>query len=108
MWTKLLCLLGLFYLSDCVVVKVGDHTFSLETVKEYKEIIDKSHVAADDPTHQTEEQICQNKELPSELKELCQGRDTKEVMKIFGELGRICDSMDECEICANAACTGCW
>ncbi|XP_073457538.1 guanylin-like [Aquarana catesbeiana] len=107
MWTRLLCLLGLLYLGDCITVKVGSHTFSLEAVKQYKHMMEKSHVVAD-PTPQTEQEMCGNKELPSELQEVCHGTDTKEIMKTFGELARICGGMDECEICANAACTGCW
>ncbi|XP_040182934.1 guanylin [Rana temporaria] len=107
MWIRLLCLLGLLYLGDGVTVKVGSHTFSLEAVKQYKQMMEKSHVAAD-PTHHTEQQMCGNKELPSELQEVCHGTDTNEIMKTFGELGRISGSMDKCEVCAIAACTGCW
>ncbi|KAM5127145.1 guanylin-like [Mantella aurantiaca] len=107
MWSKLLCLLGLLYLADSVTVKVGHHTFSLKTLKEYKALADRGHMGANQPIHQTGEQRCQDKELPGELQELCQGQDTQEVLKTFTELDRICGSMDECEICANPACSGC-
>ncbi|XP_077312148.1 guanylate cyclase activator 2B-like [Lithobates pipiens] len=103
MWTELLFLLVFLY-GDCVIVEVGDHTFPLESVKKYKDILYKSpNVKSDDyKTHGMS--VCKNPGLPKEFQELCQTGDHQLVMKTLTEIHKICASMDECELCAHPAC----
>ncbi|XP_036416005.1 guanylin isoform X1 [Colossoma macropomum] len=87
-------------------VKVTDSgfSFSLQAVKILKNLMEAS--GSNDPqlTHSTPVPLCANPELPNEFQEVCQ-RDDRD--KIFSNLVKIITPPDPCEICANAACTGC-
>ncbi|XP_073457155.1 guanylin-like [Aquarana catesbeiana] len=104
MWTKLLCLLVFLYVADSVIVEVGDHTFPLESVKKYKDILYKSQNVKSDENKIHGMSMCKNPGLPKEFQELCQTGDHQLVMKILTEISKICANIDECELCAHPAC----
>ncbi|XP_075705026.1 guanylin-like [Rhinoderma darwinii] len=109
MWSRIVCLLALTHLSAGVIVKVGDFTFPLETVKKMKEVVDGSmstehHVQRDDI--RSYKDLCSNSALP-ELRDLCQTDQSNLMAETLRALGHVADRLDECEICAFAACTGC-
>ncbi|XP_077113532.1 guanylin [Ranitomeya variabilis] len=109
MWPRVLCLLALIHLSAGVIVKVGDLTFPLESVKKLKEVVDGRTLAEDRaqadniPVY---EKICSSHVFP-ELRDLCDSEQTALIAETLRGLGRVADNMDACEVCAFAACSGC-
>ncbi|NXK78203.1 GUC2A protein, partial [Amazona guildingii] len=84
----------------------GDLKFSLESVKKLKEHMDENRhinscfvvsVASDSP--------CDEKDLPEEFQSVCKIEDAS---VIFERLYLVVPEADLCEICANAACAGCF
>ncbi|XP_075184454.1 guanylin [Anomaloglossus baeobatrachus] len=109
MWPRVLCLLALLHLSTEVIVKVGDFTFPVETVKKLKEAVDGRTAAGDraqDDDVPVYEMICSSHIFP-ELRDLCDSQQTAVIAETLRELGRVADNMDVCEVCAFAACSGC-
>ncbi|XP_069803851.1 guanylin-like [Dendropsophus ebraccatus] len=107
MWTRVLCLLALVHISAEVTVKVGDFTFPLETVKKLKEIVEDTelgdnHVQRDEMTSYQE--MCSA--LPG-LRDLCATQRPGLIIETLRGLERVAEDLDECEICAFAACSGC-
>ncbi|XP_062843122.1 guanylin [Trichomycterus rosablanca] len=100
----------LFLLASCFQslqsVKVTDSGFSftLEAVKILKRLIESAQ--SDDPrlTPTTPVPVCANPHLPEEFLKVCRRDDFEQ---IFTNLVKIITPSDPCEICANAACTGC-
>ncbi|XP_073427344.1 guanylin-like [Dendrobates tinctorius] len=109
MWPRVLCLLALIHLSAGVIVKVGDLTFPLESVKKLKEVLG-SRMVADDRAQGDDipvyEKICSSHVFP-ELRDLCDSEQTALIAETLRGLGRVADNMDVCEVCAFAACSGC-
>ncbi|XP_044134510.1 guanylin-like [Bufo gargarizans] len=95
----LLCLLLLWLPeSPAKQIQVGKFTFLLETVLKLKDFLDGHgkdlEVAASE--------ACHSPKLPDEFHPVCVEEDAPE---IFIKLVQA--AVDECEICANAACPGC-
>ncbi|KAM3920814.1 guanylin [Leptodactylus fuscus] len=109
MWTLVVCLLALSHVSAEVMVKVGDFTFPLETVKKLKAVLDDKN-QADSPVLSdhiiSDQEICSNHALP-ELQELCNSNQPTLITETLHGLEQIADNMDACEVCAFAACSGC-
>ncbi|XP_044130847.1 guanylin-like [Bufo gargarizans] len=107
MWTRVVCLLALIHFSAAVIVKVGDFTFPLETVKKLKEVVDNGKVG-DDRAQGDDikpyDLICGNHAVP-ELQDLCDQPDL--ITQALRGLALVADKMDACEVCAFAACSGC-
>ncbi|XP_068018917.1 guanylin [Melanerpes formicivorus] len=92
--------------SQAVYVQDGDLQFSLESVKKLKELMDETRKvnprmlvssAASSP--------CAEKDLPEEFQPVCSRGDA---LQIFERLSSAIQDADLCEICANAACAGCF
>ncbi|XP_056398654.1 guanylin-like isoform X2 [Hyla sarda] len=103
-------LLSCYWLiSNLWPVRVGDYTFSLETVKKLREVgdgpkLNDPDVDRDDvPSY---EGICSNRALP-ELRDLCDTQQPALITEILRGLELVADKADECEVCAFAACSGC-
>ncbi|NXG45130.1 GUC2A protein, partial [Psilopogon haemacephalus] len=107
-FTLLLALLLLLLLpsSQAVYVQDGDFKFSLESVKKLKVLMDEKSqanprmlaaVAASSP--------CDDRDLPEEFQSVCKRGDAPQ---IFERLSSAVQDSDLCEICANAACAGCF
>ncbi|NWS97459.1 GUC2A protein, partial [Mionectes macconnelli] len=83
----------------------GDLKFPLESVKKLKELMDRNRpisprLAVPAASHA----LCHEKSLPVEFQALCKREDAP---KIFQRLSLAAQD-DLCEICANAACAGCF
>ncbi|KAL4622512.1 guanylin-like [Arapaima gigas] len=85
--------------SQGVVVQDGPYTFALESVKLLKAMIDATRL-----TGSSLASVCTNPGLPEEFQLLCR---EKEPNAVFSRLIDIVTLPDLCEICVNAACTGC-
>ncbi|XP_075046076.1 guanylin-like [Mixophyes fleayi] len=110
MWTRALGLLLLIHLCGSVTVKVGDLTFTLDSVKTFKEIKDGSHTVelrSGGNDYKSYVKICKNEDLPDEIKAVCDIEDVSLVEETFKGLDSVTDHVDVCEVCAFAACTGC-
>ncbi|NXG37978.1 GUC2A protein, partial [Dromaius novaehollandiae] len=81
----------------------GDFKFSLESVKKLKEIMDKD--ADVNPRMKVILAPCEEKDLPEEFQPVCERKDAP---MIFERLNTAITELDLCEICANAACAGCY
>ncbi|NXC36120.1 GUC2A protein, partial [Campylorhamphus procurvoides] len=83
----------------------GDLKFPLESVKKLKELLATNspvnpRVLLPMATHS----LCHEKSLPEEFQPVCKREDA---LKIFQRLSLAAED-DLCEICANAACAGCF
>uniref|UniRef100_A0A8C9LAK2 Guanylate cyclase activator 2B n=1 Tax=Pavo cristatus TaxID=9049 RepID=A0A8C9LAK2_PAVCR len=104
-----LALLLLVHSSQAVYVQDGNLKFSLESVKKLKELMDENRVinprmvvlkASKDGYSP-----CQDEDLPEEFQPVCEREDAP---MIFERLYLVANEADLCEICANAACSGCF
>ncbi|KAB5537038.1 hypothetical protein PHYPO_G00114240 [Pangasianodon hypophthalmus] len=99
-----------FFLASCFLssqsIKVTESGFSftLEAVKILKKLMEDLGNENPDLTAITQMPLCINPDLPEEFLEACKQDDHG---RIFANLVQIITPPDPCEICANAACTGC-
>lgn len=101
-----LALLLLVHSSQAVYVQDGNLKFSLESVKKLKELMDENKVI--NPrivVAKAGYSPCQDKALPEEFQPVCKREDAP---TIFERLCLVASEADLCEICANAACSGCF
>ncbi|NWR29661.1 GUC2A protein, partial [Tachuris rubrigastra] len=83
----------------------GDLKFPLESVKKLKELMDGNRsISPRMVVTMASQALCQEKSLPAEFQPVCKREDA---YKIFQRLSLAAES-DLCEICANAACAGCF
>ncbi|XP_077167687.1 guanylin-like isoform X2 [Paroedura picta] len=91
-----------------VHVQDGNSAFPLESVKKMKEILGKeakagpASVRSQSPV--TFLRLCLNPELPKDLRPVC---DREDAPAVFRRLELAVEDPDLCELCVNAACTGC-
>ncbi|KAM9370396.1 guanylin-like [Phaethornis superciliosus] len=96
----------LVHSSQAVYVQDGDLRFSLESVKKLKELLDeKQHISPRMVLARALYSPCVDKDLPEEFQSLCKREDAP---KVFERLSQAVQETDLCEICANAACAGCF
>uniref|UniRef100_A0A8C2NI03 Guanylin n=2 Tax=Capra hircus TaxID=9925 RepID=A0A8C2NI03_CAPHI len=101
-----LCLLGAWAtLTGGVIVKDGDFSFSLESVKKLKDLqeIQEPRIPRN-PVGPIASNLCSLPTFPEELKPLCKEPNAQEILD---RLGAIAADPSTCEICAYAACAGC-
>ncbi|KAG7319057.1 hypothetical protein KOW79_017531 [Hemibagrus wyckioides] len=79
-------------------------SFTLEAVKILKQLMGALENEYPNLTASTPVPLCVNSDLPEEFLEVCQQDDHD---RIFANLVQIITPLDPCEICVNAACTGC-
>ncbi|NXL12900.1 GUC2A protein, partial [Setophaga kirtlandii] len=100
-----LAVLVLVHISQAVYVQDGDFKFPLESVKKLKELMDgNKHINPRMMVPLGSYSPCQDKHLPEEFRPVCRREDAP---KIFRRLSLAAED-DLCEICANAACAGCF
>ncbi|XP_053308183.1 guanylin-like [Spea bombifrons] len=102
MWPRALCLLLLLHFCSCVIVKDGDFSFPLESVKKLSELLG-SRIKRDISEPEVLK-LCTDPRLPEEILPVCASPNAAEVLY---RLGQIALNPDVCEVCAFAACTGC-
>ncbi|NXP05694.1 GUC2A protein, partial [Thinocorus orbignyianus] len=91
---------------QAIYVKDGDFKFSLESVKKLKELMDENrHINPRMVVSEASYSPCYEKDLPEELRPVCKREDASQ---IFERLNIAVRENDLCEICANAACAGCF
>lgn len=101
-----LILLSLVHSSQGVYVQDGDLKFSLESVKKLKELMDENRsINPRMVVSKTTYSPCNEKDLPEEFQAVCEREDAP---MIFERLSMAVREADLCEICANAACSGCF
>ncbi|KAK6477451.1 guanylin-like [Huso huso] len=100
----IVCFSTLSMLSEAVVVKDGEFTFSLEAVKKLKDLMDRGIRKSSRIAKTSSEVVCANPALPGEFRAVCQRTDAG---MVFSRLATVASHPDVCEICAYAACTGC-
>ncbi|NXK29726.1 GUC2A protein, partial [Arenaria interpres] len=84
----------------------GELKFSLESVKKLKELMDEnSHINPRMAVSVASYSPCDEKDLPEEFQSVCKRGDAS---MIFERLSLAVRENDLCEICANAACAGCF
>uniref|UniRef100_E1BIM0 Guanylin n=5 Tax=Bovinae TaxID=27592 RepID=E1BIM0_BOVIN len=104
-----LCLLGAWAtLTGGVIVKDGDFSFSLESVKKLKDLQELQELQEPriprNPGGHIASNLCSLPTFPEELKPLCKESNAQEILD---RLGAIAADPSTCEICAYAACAGC-
>ncbi|NWQ59162.1 GUC2A protein, partial [Neopipo cinnamomea] len=83
----------------------GDLKFPLESVKKLKELMNGNRpVSPRMVVPMSSQALCHEKSLPAEFQSVCKREDAS---KIFQRLSLAAEN-DLCEICANAACAGCF
>ncbi|NXO00026.1 GUC2A protein, partial [Rhinopomastus cyanomelas] len=92
--------------SHAVYVQDGDLKFSLESAKKLKEIMEENRRASPRMVmSKGSSSPCDAEELPEEFLPVCKRPDAP---GIFERLVLAVQDSDLCEICANAACAGCF
>ncbi|NWT52987.1 GUC2A protein, partial [Erythrocercus mccallii] len=103
-WT-VLAVLVLVHISHAVYVRDGDLKFSLESVKKLKELMDGNrHINPRMVVPRAGYSPCQEKHLPEEFQPVCKREDAPMILRRLS----LAVEDDLCEICANAACAGCF
>ncbi|XP_008926931.1 guanylin [Manacus vitellinus] len=103
--SAILAVIVLVHSSWAVYVQDGDLKFPLESVKKLKELMDENRpVSPRMVVPVASHTLCQEKSLPEEFQSVCKREDAP---KIFQRLSLAAQD-DLCEICANAACAGCF
>ncbi|XP_027563614.1 guanylin-like [Neopelma chrysocephalum] len=103
--SAILAVLVLVHSSWAVYVQDGDLKFPLESVKKLKELMDGNRpVSPRLVVPMASHTPCQEISLPEEFQSVCKREDAH---KIFQRLSLAAED-DLCEICANAACAGCF
>ncbi|KAJ8387225.1 hypothetical protein AAFF_G00159440 [Aldrovandia affinis] len=99
-------LLAVCLICDAVQVKEGEFTFSLESVRKLKDLMDRDLVEKESPrlAKTSVALICSDPALPEEFLPMCQ---SKGAGMAVSRMAFIASHHDECEICMFAACTGC-
>ncbi|CAM9756523.1 unnamed protein product [Bubo scandiacus] len=101
-----LAVLLLVHSCQAVYVQDGDLKFSLESVKKLKELMDENrHIHHRMVVPMSSYSPCHEKDLPEEFQSVCKREDAS---MIFERLNLAVQDPDLCEICANAACAGCF
>ncbi|KAL2090480.1 hypothetical protein ACEWY4_012743 [Coilia grayii] len=111
-----LLMLGLLGSSFAVTVSDGGYSFSLESVKVLKRLMElqaremEAKALAGTrfaPYHHPSPrlQLCNNPTLPQEMRPLCMEPQSHELFLRFAAL---ITPLDPCEVCSSPACTGCY
>ncbi|KAM9270055.1 guanylin [Morus bassanus] len=101
-----LAVLLLVHSLQAVYVQDGDLKFSLESVKKLKKLMDENrHINPHMAVSKASYSPCDEKDLPGEFQSVCKREDAP---MIFERLNLAVQDVDLCEICANAACSGCF
>ncbi|XP_009994851.1 PREDICTED: guanylin-like [Chaetura pelagica] len=101
-----LAVLLLVHSSQAVYVQDGDLRFSLESVKKLKELMDENNpINPRMVVSKASYSPCDEKDLPKEFQPVCKREDA---LRVFERLNQAVQEADLCEICANAACAGCF
>ncbi|XP_035238960.1 guanylin-like [Anguilla anguilla] len=98
--------LAVSLLCDAVQVKEREFTFSLESVKQLKDLMDSDLAGKESPrlAKTSTAIVCNDPDLPEEFLPLCQSEGAGMSLARLAFIG---NNYDECEICMFAACTGC-
>ncbi|NWW47249.1 GUC2A protein, partial [Pedionomus torquatus] len=106
LFSTVFAVLLLVHSSQAVYVQDGDLKFSLESVKKLKELMDENrHINPRMVVSASNYSPCHEKDLPKEFLPVCKRKDAS---MIFDRLNLAVQDNDLCEICANAACAGCF
>ncbi|XP_015192386.1 guanylin [Lepisosteus oculatus] len=90
--------------SQSVKVVDGDFSFSLESVMKLRDFMSDDSLTNPRLAQTSIAAICSNPVLLEEFQHVCQAQGAS---MIFSRLAKVATQPDMCEICANAACTGC-
>ncbi|XP_058017429.1 guanylin [Ahaetulla prasina] len=106
MKSSLVLILGLCLLpalAESITVQVQNLSFSWDSVKALKKVLD---AAPPKPRFRNRgpEPVCLHPELPSEFVPLC---SMPKAYDVFQTLDTIASDPETCEICFNIACSGC-
>ncbi|KAJ8257584.1 hypothetical protein GJAV_G00187350 [Gymnothorax javanicus] len=91
---------------NAVQVKEREFTFSLESVRQLKDLMESDLAGKESPrvAKTSTAIVCNDPGLPADFRSLCQ---SKGAGLSLARLAYIGNHYDECEICMFAACTGC-
>uniref|UniRef100_A0A8D0BPW3 Guanylate cyclase activator 2B n=1 Tax=Salvator merianae TaxID=96440 RepID=A0A8D0BPW3_SALMN len=89
-----------------VSISDGDLEFPLESVKKLRELaVEDGGLGGPHARSQLAFiKICKHPELPKDLLPVCERKDA---VLVFRRLSLAVQDDDQCELCANTACTGC-
>ncbi|KAM9038621.1 guanylate cyclase activator 2B [Sarcophilus harrisii] len=90
--------------TQSVFIKYGDHQVRLESVKKLDELLEQSQDLSIQIKAQGDLSIlCNNPALPSDLQPVCENHQAANIFRALRDIAQ-----DDCEICVNVACTGCY
>ncbi|KAL1777475.1 guanylate cyclase activator 2B [Sigmodon hispidus] len=101
LWTAMVLLL-LLQSVQSVYIKYNGFQVQLESMKKLRELEMQQMSSPQMKSSSFLPTVCRHPDLPLDLQPVCA---SKEAASIFKALKAI--DTDECELCANVACTGC-
>ncbi|XP_034359743.1 guanylate cyclase activator 2B [Arvicanthis niloticus] len=102
LWATVLLLL-LLQSAQGVYIKYRGFQVQLESVKKLSELEEKQMSNPQLRKHSLLPDVCHNPALPMDLRPVCASQEAAGIFKALRTI-----ATDECELCINVACTGCW
>ncbi|XP_043846981.1 guanylate cyclase activator 2B [Dromiciops gliroides] len=90
--------------TQSVLIKYEGFQVKLESVKKLDELLE--HPTGFSPKTGAQKDpaiVCSNPALPSDLQPVCKTHQAADIFKALSTIAQ-----DDCEICINVACTGCY
>ncbi|XP_059112073.1 guanylate cyclase activator 2B [Peromyscus eremicus] len=103
LWAAMVLLLLLLQSAQSVLIKYDGFQVELESVKKLNELKKQLTSNSLPETSPALPAVCHHLALPEDLQPVCA---SQQAASIFEALSTI--ATDECELCINVACTGCY
>ncbi|OBS78817.1 hypothetical protein A6R68_18807 [Neotoma lepida] len=96
-------LLLLLQSAQSVLIKYDGFQVQLESVKKLNELEEQQASNPQPKTNSLLPAVCYDPALPLDLQPICASQRAASIFKALRTI-----ATDECELCANVACTGCY
>ncbi|XP_036034500.1 guanylate cyclase activator 2B [Onychomys torridus] len=103
LWAAMVLLLLLLQSARSVLIKYDGFQVQLESVKKLNELGKQLASDSQPETSPLLPTVCHHPALPKDLQPVCASQRAASIFKALGTI-----ATDECELCMNVACTGCY
>ncbi|XP_036602729.1 guanylate cyclase activator 2B [Trichosurus vulpecula] len=89
--------------TQSVLIKYEGLQVKLESVKKLDELLEQPGDPSPQMRMEDPLSLCSNPQLPSDLQPVCKTPNAADTFKALRSIAQ-----DDCELCVNVACTGCY